>query len=301
MVINSALAVVKLTAGIIGNTYALVADAVESMADIFGSLVVWAGLHVASLPPDEEHPFGHGKAEPLAAAVVSLMLIGAAIGISVEAVREIRTPHHTPAPWTLAVLVCVMLIKWTLSRRVHAVGSESGSSAVQADAAHHMSDAITSAAAFIGISISIFGSRYLGGSGWESGDDWAALVASGVIGYNGITMLLAASRDLMDRMPGAEVIEPIQRAAEGVPGVLATEQLVALKTGTDFRVTLHVQADPTMSLHEAHVLSGKVKAAIRAAVPRVSSVLVHMESFEGDCSAASGTTPSAGAPITPPS
>lgn len=279
MVINAALAVAKLTAGVVGNTYALVADAVESMADIFGSMIVWAGLHISALPPDEEHPFGHGKAEALAAAVVSLMLIGAAIGISVEAVREIRTPHHTPAPWTLAVLVSVMLVKWVLSRRVNAVGFETGSTAVKADAAHHMSDAITSAAAFVGISISILGSRYRGGSGWESGDDWAALLASGVIAFNGVTMLLAAAQDLMDRMPGPEITEPIRRAVASVPGVLATEHLAIRKTGTEYHVTLHVQADPMMPLRDAHMLSGRVKGAIREAVPQVGPVLIHMESF----------------------
>jgi cation diffusion facilitator family transporter len=277
IVINAALAAIKLVAGIVGNTYALVADAVESTADILGSLVVWGGLRVAALPADEDHPYGHGKAEALAAAVVSLMLLGAALGIGVEAVREIRTPHHTPAPWTLAVLVGVMLVKWTLSRRVHALGAETGSTAVQADAAHHLSDAITSAAAFIGITVALVGSHYWGGSGWASADDWAALVASAVIAFNGISMIRAATHDLMDRMPGPEVVDPIRRAAEGVPGVLATEQLAVRKTGTAYRVTIHVQTDPMMPLHEAHVLSGMVKGAIRAAVPQVASVLVHME------------------------
>jgi cation diffusion facilitator family transporter len=277
--VNAALALVKFLAGVFGNTYALVADAVESTADIFGSLVVWGGLHVAALPADEEHPFGHGKAEALAAAVVSLMLLGAAFGIAVNAVSEIRTPHHTPAPWTLLVLVLVMIVKWVLSRRVHAVGADTGSTAVRADALHHLSDAITSAAAFVGISIAIIGSRYRGGSGWESADDWAALVATGVIAFNGLTMLRAAVHDLMDRMPGPEIVEPIRRAANGVPGVLATEQLAVRKAGTRYRVTIHVQADPALPLHEAHIVGGKVKSAIRAAAPAVTSVLVHMEPY----------------------
>lgn len=277
ILINAALAAIKLVAGIVGNTYALVADAVESTADIFGSLIVWGGLHVAALPADEDHPDGHGKAEALAAAVVSLMLLGAAFGIGVAAVREIRTPHQTPAPWTLAVLIGVMVVKWTLSRRVQIVGAETGSTAVQADAAHHLSDAITSAAAFVGITVALLGSRYLGGSGWESADDWAALVASAVIAFNGVSMVRAAIPDLMDRMPGPDVVAPIRRAAEGVPGVRATEKMAVRKTGTAYRVTIHVQADPMMPLHEAHVLSGMVKSAIRAAVPQVASVLVHME------------------------
>ncbi|HEY9516129.1 MAG TPA: cation diffusion facilitator family transporter [Gemmatimonadaceae bacterium] len=281
LLINTALAATKLVAGLVGHTYALVADAIESTADIFSSLIVWGGLRVAGRDPDADYPFGYGKAEPLAAAVVSLMLLGAALGIAIEAVNEIRTPHHTPAPWTLGVLVAVVFTKWILSRRVRAVGAEIGSTAVKADAWHHMSDAITSAAAFIGISIAVLGSRYAGGSGWESADDWAALVASAVIAFNGVSMLRPALQDLMDRMPGQEIMEPVRRAAESVPGVLATEKLTVRKTGMVYHTSIHVQADAEVPLHEAHVLSGKVKSAIRSAVPSVQSVLVHMEPYEG--------------------
>jgi cation diffusion facilitator family transporter len=280
VVVNAALAAVKFVAGVFGNTYALVADAVESLADIFASLIVWGGLHISSLPPDEDHPFGHGKAESIAAAVVSLMLVGAAVVIAIHSIHEIRTPHRTPAPWTLAVLVIVMIIKWTLSRRVLAVGQSLESTAVRADAAHHLSDAVTSAAAFVGISIAVVGSRLAGGTGWESADDWAALAASFVIGYNGFSMLRGTVDDLMDRVPNKGVIEAIERAARSVPEVLATEKLTARRAGTTYWVTLHVQASPRLSLHEAHIVSGKVKSAIRAAVPKVEWVLVHMEPFE---------------------
>ena len=275
MLINATLAIAKLIAGLVGNAYALVADAIESTADIFASVIVWRGLAIAALPADEDHPFGHGKAEPLAAAVVSVMLIGAAIGIALEAASEIRHPHHTPAPWTLVVLVAVMFVKTLLSRRVKAVGVDLGSAAVKADAFHHLSDAITSSAAFVGISIAL-----IGGPGWESADDWAAIVAAGIIAYNGIAMLRPAFNDLMDRMPGEDVVAPVRRAAEAVPGVLAIEKLYVRPMGTSFRVTVHVQAEPTMPLHDAHVLGGRVRRAIREAVPRVQDVLVHMEPFE---------------------
>lgn len=281
LVVNAGLAAAKLVAGIVGNTYALVADAVESMADIFASLVVWGGLRVAALPADAEHPFGHGKAEAIATAVVALMLLGAAVGISVEAVRGIRAPGALPAPWTLAVLVGVMVVKWGVSRRVAKVGAEVGSSAVRADAAHHLGDAITSAAAFVGITAALVGARLHGGDRWAAADDWAALVASAVIAVNGAGLLRGAVHELMDRMPGPDVVEPICRAAAAVPGVLATEQVAVRKAGLTYRVTLHVQADPTMSLRDAHALGGKVKGAIRCAVPAVASVLVHMEPYEG--------------------
>jgi cation diffusion facilitator family transporter len=280
ILINACLAVVKLIAGLLGHSSALVADAVESTSDIFASTIVWSGLRIAGRDPDAEYPFGYGKAEPLAGAVVSLMLLGAAIGIAIDALQEISTPHLAPAPWTLVVLAVVVAVKWTLSRRVHAVGADIGSVAVKADATHHMSDAVTSMAAFVGISIAIWG-----GDAWAAADDWAALFAASIIGYNSVAMIRPALHDLMDRTPGPEVLEPVRRAAEQVDGVLATEKLAVRRSGLGLRVTIHVQAVPTLSLHEAHVLGGKVKSAIRAAVPSVQYVLVHMEPYEEDASA----------------
>lgn len=276
MLANAVLAMTKLIAGFVGSSYALVADAVESSADILTSLVVWGGLHVASREPDESHPFGYGKAEPLAAAVVALTLIGAAVAVAVAAVREIRTPHHAPAPWTLLVLVVVVIAKALLSRKVSGVARETGSTAVQADAAHHLSDAVTSVAAFIGISIALWG-----GEGWESADDWAALFAAGVIGFNGVSLLRRPLDDLMDAMPDSTIVNQVRKAAESVPGVIATEKLAIRRTGLVYRVTIHVQSDPSMSLHDAHIVSGMVKSAITSALPDVQSVLVHMEPWEG--------------------
>ncbi|MBK7923022.1 MAG: cation transporter [Gemmatimonadetes bacterium] len=275
LVVNTLLAITKLVAGILGNAYALVADAVESTADIFSSLIVWGGLQIATRQADDEYPFGYGKAEPLAATVVSLLLIGAAAGISVEALREIRTPHHTPAPFTLIVLVAVIVVKEVLFRRVLKVSDEVSSTAVKADAWHHRSDAITSAAAFLGISVAL-----LGGPGWESADDWAALAAAGVIVVNAIRLLRPAIGDLMDKSPGAHLLERIGEAARATTDVRHIEKLKVRKAGLQYYVDLHVQADPALSLHDAHILSGRVKTAIRAAVPEVAGVLIHMEPHE---------------------
>lgn len=274
VLVNAALAVTKLLAGVIGNSYALVADAVESGTDIFSSLIVMSGLRIARRDPTEEFPFGYGRAETLATAVVALMLIGAAVGIAIEAVREIVTPHHLPEPWTLAVLAAVVLVKWLISRRVLAVGTEIGSMAVKSDAWHHLSDAITSTAAFIGISIALWG-----GPGWEPADDWAALVAVIVIAYNGYAILRPALRDLMDATPDGEIVAQIRRLAEQVPNVLAVEKLLVRRSGMVYHVAIHVQAAPLMPLSEAHALGGQVKAAIRQAIPQVGGVLVHMEPF----------------------
>lgn len=276
LITNGVLALVKLLAGILGHSYALIADAVESVADIFSSLVVWGGLRLASRDADQRYPFGYGKAESVSSAVVGLMLVGAALGIAIEAVREIMTPHHAPAPFTLVVLVAVVAIKELLFRRVYRSAKELGSQAVAADAWHHRADAITSAAAFVGISIAL-----LGGPGWEMADDWAALLASLIIFYNGSQIIRPALAELMDQSPDEAVFRSVEAAAQEVDGVLATEKLRIRKSGTKYLLELHVQADPELSLHDAHILSGKVKSRIRGAVPRVANVLVHMEPFEG--------------------
>jgi cation diffusion facilitator family transporter len=275
LVANVSLTLVKLVAGILGNAYALIADAVESSIDMVGSLAVWSGLRIASRDPDDRYPFGYGRAEPLAAAAVACLLLLAALGIAVAAVTEIRTPHHAPAAYTLAVLVGVIIVKALLFRAVKKTSIETGSVAVEADSWHHLADAITSAAAFIGISIAL-----IGGPGWEQADDWAAIVAAGVIGANGLLMLRAALRDLMDRAPSPELLRQVGNAALNTPGVLAIEKLKVRRSGMGLYVDLHVQATPTLSLHDAHVLSGIVKSNIRRDVPSAIGVLIHMEPFE---------------------
>lgn len=270
---NIVLVLVKLLAGFFGHAYALVADAAESSTDIFSSLIVWGGLNAAATPPDEDHPFGHGKAEAIAGAAVSLILILAAVGIAAAAVKEIITPHEVPHTFTLAVAGGVIIVKEILFRRIIKIGQETNSGAVQAEAWHHRSDAISSAAAFIGIAIAILGK-------WAAADDWAALVAAGVMAFNGVRMLRPAIHDLMDRMPDGDVVQQIAAAARSVEGVLAIEKLKVRKLGMRYYVDIHVQADPNLTLHFSHILSGKVKSAIRQAVPAVLDASIHMEPFD---------------------
>jgi cation diffusion facilitator family transporter len=279
VLVNAGLAVVKLLTGLLGHSYALVADAIESSVDVLGSLVVWGGLRITARPADEDYPYGYGRAESLVAAVIALMLLGASASIAIASVREIITPHHAPAPYTLVVLALVVLVKEGLFRRVLNVGETVGSTAVRADAWHHRSDALTSAAAFLGISIAL-----IGGPGWESADDWAALAAAAIIAFNGISLLRPAIRDLMDRAPDSAILDRIEAAACAVPDVRATEKLKVRRHGLAYLADLHVQADPELSLAEAHALGGRVRAAIRESVPEVADVLIHMEPFRGGSS-----------------
>ncbi|MBI2822981.1 MAG: cation transporter [Acidobacteria bacterium] len=272
---NAALAMVKILSGLIGHSYALVADGIESTTDVLSSLIVWRGLAVAERSANERFPFGYGKAEPLAAAAIAILLLGAAVAIGIQAVREILIPHHLPARFTLAVLAGVIVLKELLFRKVAAVGKDVESIAVTVDAWHHRSDAITSAAAFIGISIAL-----LGGPGWEPADDYAALVGALVITFNALRMLQPAVADLLDRAPQVAVQQKVLDAVCQVEGVLATEKLRIRKVGLGYYVDLHVQANPSMSLHDAHRLSGRAKSAIQANVPSVVDVIIHMEPFE---------------------
>lgn len=269
---NAALAGIKIAAGIVGNTYALIADGFESTLDIFGSLVIWFGLKVAAEPPDEDHPYGHGKAEPVATIVVSLVLIGAAIGLAVQSVREILTPHHTPAPFTLVVLLVVVIVKEILFRKMHHAGTTLESGAVKSDAWHHRSDAVTSAAAFVGISIAL-----AGGPGWESADDWAALLACGFIAWNGWKLLKPAMYETMDAAPPQELVENVRAIAAGVPGVSALDQCLIRKSGLEFFVDLHVGVDAELTVREGHRIAHEVRNAVRAANPSIADVLVHIE------------------------
>lgn len=279
IVVNVALTASKLVGGVVGHSYALIADAAESAFDLFGSLAVWTGVRIADRDATEEYPFGFGKAEALAGASVAMLLLIASIGIAVASVHEIRTPHHAPAPWTLGVLAAVILIKELMAKRVQRIARAAGSMALAADAQHHRSDALTSVAAFIGISVAL-----AGGPGWESADDWAALVAAGIIAWNGVALMRTAVADLMDRVAAPDVVAAIRTAAFGVDDVRAVEKLAVRRAGRGYWVDIHIEADPRMSLEAAHIVSGKVKGAIRAATPQVLGVLVHMEPHEADTS-----------------
>src|SRR5436309_8372127 len=272
LLINVVLAAVKIVAGVIGHAYVLIADGIESALDIAGSIVIWGGLTVAARPPDETHPYGHGKAEPIAAIAVALGVFAAATGLAIESVREILTPNHGPAPFTLAILVVVIVVKEILFRYVNRVGKEFGSTAVQTDAWHHRSDALTSAAAFIGISVAL-----IGGERWRSADDWAALFACAVIGANGIRLLRPAFYEIMDTAPRAKFVRSICQAATSVPGVGEVEKCRARNMGLDLYVDLHVGVDGNMSVHEGHEIAHRVKSAIQQSDSRVADVLVHIE------------------------
>lgn len=277
MLTNAALAAVKIITGVFGNSYALIADGIESINDIIASGVVLVSLKVSTLPPDENHPYGHGKAEQLGALFSALSLLAAGGTIAWQSIQNLITRHHAPAWFTLPVLLLVIVTKEILSRYAMRKSAETSSAALKGDAWHHRSDAITSGAAFIGITIAL-----IGGPGYEKADDVAALVGCVVIGLNGFKLLRDAIHENMDGAPPAELLDETRRIGEAVPGVFRIEKLRMKKSGLGYFADLHVQVDATLSVEDGHRISHEVKDAIRREMPRVRDVVIHLEPYRPD-------------------
>lgn len=270
--INLVLALIKISTGVIGNSYALVADGIESTTDIFSSLIVFGGLRISTRPPDENHPYGHGKAESLAAMVVAIFLIAAAFLIAVQSIKEIRTPQSSPAWYTLIVLGIIIVIKELLYRRMHQIGASLDSSSLRSDAWHHRSDAITSSAAFIGISIAL-----IGGEGYESADDWAALLACSIIFVNGVRLLRPALNEVMDAAPSDAIEARVVETALCVDGVVAIEKCRIRKSGLGYLMDIHVEVNSDLTIREGHDIGHAVKDRLLDSELPISDVIIHIE------------------------
>ena len=270
--VNAALATIKILAGFFGNSYALIADGIESTSDIVTSLVVWGGLRVSGAPADEKHPYGYGKAEALSGIVASLALLGAAAMIAVQSIREILTPHHLPHWSTLVVLVVVVATKTMLARWMAGIGADADSTSLQADAWHHWADALTSIAAFVGITIGL-----IGGPGYEPADDWAALLACTVIVVSGLSLLRMAVRELLDAAPAKEFEQLVRDLAQGVAGVRALDKCRIRKSGTSYFVELHVEVDGQATVQEGHDIGGRVRSVLRNSPLRIADAFIHIE------------------------
>ena len=272
--VNALLSAGKLLAAAAGGSFALAADGIESGLDVAGSLIIWGGLTYAGRGPDANHPFGHGKAEPVSAILVAGALLAAAVFLAAGSLRVIfwEGAHPIPAAWTLFVLVGVVAVKELLFRRVLHAGEALGSTAAKVEAWHHRSDAVTSLAAFVGI-----GLANLGGPRWATADAWAALAACGLIAYNGVSLLRPAVGEIMDEAPAPEVEASVRAAASAVAGVVDVEKCRVRKSGLEFYVDLHVGVDGGITVDAGHHIAHLVKDAVRAADRRVADVLVHVE------------------------
>jgi cation diffusion facilitator family transporter len=269
---NTCLAVIKGLAGYFGNSYALIADAIESTTDIFASFLVLFGIKYSNKPADKNHPYGHGRAEPLMTFMVVGFLITSATIIAYESINNIRTPHELPKSWTLFVLGAIIIWKEYSFRLVMKRSKETNSSSLKADAWHHRSDALTSVAAFIGISIAL-----ILGNGYESADDWAALFASGFILYNSYLIFRPALGEIMDEHLNDDLIAEIRRVSYQVDGIIDTEKCFIRKAGMKYHVDLHAIVDANISVKEGHELAHNLKDVLRSKIPELGQVLIHVE------------------------
>ena len=269
---NISLALIKGLAGFFGNSYALIADAIESTTDIFASFLVLFGIKYSNKPADENHPYGHGRAEPLITFLVVGFLITSATIIAYESINNIGTPHELPKSWTLIVLGTIIIWKEYSFRLVMKRSIESNSSSLKADAWHHRSDAITSVAAFIGISIAL-----ILGKGYESADDWAALFAAGFIFYNSYLIFRPALGEIMDENLNEDLIIEIRKVAQQVDGIVNTEKCFIRKAGMKYHVDLHAIVNANITVREGHDISHLLKDTLRAEIPELGHVLIHIE------------------------
>lgn len=269
---NTCLAIIKGLVGFFGNSYALIADAIESTTDIFSSLLVLFGIKYSNKPADDNHPYGHGRAEPLITFLVVGFLITSATIIAYESILNIQTPHDLPKSWTLFILGAIIMWKEYSFRIVMKRSKQTNSSSLKADAWHHRSDAITSVAAFVGITIAL-----VLGKGYESADDWAALFASGFILYNSYLIFRPALGEIMDEHLYDDLIEDIRRVSHQVDGIIDTEKCFIRKSGMKYHVDLHARVDATISVKEGHDLAHLLKDTLRSEIPELGHVLIHVE------------------------
>jgi cation diffusion facilitator family transporter len=272
LVVSAVLAVIKGVGGVMGNSYALIADAIESSADIFTSGMMWLGLRWSQRPPDKDHPYGHGKGEALITMGIALVLVAAAILIGTKSIQNIITPHKVPAPYTLIILVVVITTKELLYRFVLKTGRELGSGAVEADAIHHRSDAITSIAAFIGISIGL-----IGGPGYEVADDYAAMFASIIIVINAVKIARPAIGELLDEELDPNLNSEVAALAACVEKVAHVQRCRIRKMGPFKIADLHIWVDKNLTVEEGHRISHQVKDLIQDKHPLFSDVMIHIE------------------------
>jgi len=272
---NVLLALVKWFTGYFGNSYALIADAIESTSDIFASFLVLFGLKYSNKPADKNHPYGHGKAEPLITFLVVVFLVSSATVIAYTSIQNIRTPHDLPKAYTLIVLGFIIFIKEMFYRIVLKKGKEIKSTALKGEAWHHRSDALTSLAAFIGISIAL-----IFGKGYESADDWAALLASVFIFYNSYLIFRPALGEVMDEHLHEDVIADIRKIATTVAGVIDIEKCFVRKFGIKYHADIHVVVNSDITVKEGHEVAHRLAEKLKLELPEIESVFTHIEPNE---------------------
>ncbi|MCB0324801.1 MAG: cation transporter [Bdellovibrionales bacterium] len=272
LTVNGLLGTAKLVGGIFGNSFALLADAVNSLGDVVTSLAILVALRVAQRPPDTNHPYGHMRAESIAACNVSLLVVLSALLVGWEAIVRLPVQHPIPPRWTLWIAAINVVVKESLYHYKMRVGRRTGSTALRAAAWDHRSDALSAFAVLVGLMTIRFGGERLL---WA--DEIGSLVVVGIIVVSGFRLFRESASELMDVQADGSLVESIRSCAEQVDNVMQIETLRVRKAGLEYLVDIHVQVLPTMSVAEGHAVGHSVKDRLLHAFPAIRDVLVHLE------------------------
>ncbi len=274
LVVNLLLGIIKLAGGVIGNSFALIADAVNSIGDVVTTIVVLFALRVAQRPADAEHPYGHTRAEGIAASNVALLVILSACFVGWESVQRITVQHEIPPVWTLWIAGCNILIKESLYQYKVRIGKRTGSAALIANAWDHRSDALCALAVLIGL-----GTIRIGGTQFIWADEVASLIVVAVIVWSGIQLFRSSASELMDVQADSEFVGRVRAAAIEVAGVEEIETLWVRKSGLEFFADIHLEVDQHLTVAEGHRIGHQVKDRLLDRFPNLRDVLVHLEPF----------------------
>ncbi len=269
---NLILGGIKLAGGIIGNSVALMADAFNSMGDVSISIVVLFSLWVAQKPADKEHPYGHTRAEAIAASNISLFIVLGALWVGWQAIQSLFLLHENPPVWTLGIAGGNVVAKEILYRYKHAVGQRTGSGALIANAWDHRADALCSLAVLAGLSMVRFGGPSLI---WA--DEAAALIVVAIIAWSAVHLYCKGVHDLLDPQAEDAILVEVTQTASSVASVQAVEKLRLRKSGLEFFAEIHIQVDPDLTVSSGHQIGHHVKDALLSRHPYIRDVLVHLE------------------------
>ena len=270
---NLLLSIIKLIGGIIGNSAALVADAVHSISDLLTDVIVLITLKIGQKPKDDNHPYGHGKVESLGTTAIGFFVISAGLGLAYEAWDIIQSgAPRSPELLAAGIALISIFIKEWLFRYTRSVGKKSSSSILLANAWHHRSDAISSIAALIGIIGSMAGFPVL--------DPIAAAMVSFMIIKVGYELTLGGFRDLMDTALNEKDTQKLQTTIDDISGVIKSHDLRTRKIGEGILMDVHIQVDSDLTVTEGHEVGERVRRQLIKNYPNTQDVLVHVDSYD---------------------
>ncbi len=270
--VSGALAVSKLLIGWMAGSAAVIADGFESAGDVVGSSIVLLGLMAAARPPDDEHPYGHGRFEILSGLAVGVLLAAAGAGICVHAVENLSAPREVPAAYGVWPLIVSIVLKTGLSTLKFRYGRRTRSGALVADAWNDAVDILSGTVALIALGLTLLDPVRL-----LHADQYGGFVVGLIVVFTGARIIRETSMQLVDTMPDSGLMSQIRTVALAVPGVQGVEKCYARKTGFEYHVDLHLEVDPEITVRESHDIATEVRIRLKENLDFIADVLVHVE------------------------